>query len=658
MRNLIFTANQSAGGRAASWWTLILLLVGLATFAGCSSDSPTAPQQTPGPSPPGPSAAWNVAVSVSPNQLAAGTTTPSVVTFTVRRQDNGQPPPDGTTLVVSTTLGDLGSVASGVQAANIALFGGSAQVLLFPGDIEGTAQVRAQIESSFGSAIVTVRGAIVFFLSGVSPSFGDPAGGEPIEITGGGIVAPVRVLIDGVVAQVTSVSSTRLRAITPSTQVAAGQTRRVNVEVTSDLGGETEASDTLVGAFTYGGGPAPVPIQLFSVSPNSGPNEGGTQIVIAGQGFEAPVQVLFGQGSPQAFNGIEAIVESVTSTEIVARSPSATGFGQDNRDQSVTVLVRNRESGEGDTIASGFRYGVNILITSISPAIGPPEGGQRVTIFGQGFDEPVAVSIENVGGQPILSVTGTEVIFRTAAVQQLNCQDITGDVSVTNVETGATATGPGYTYEIDATAPIITSISPTTGPVAGNTAVTISGANFARPIRVTVNGSLAPVDSVSSTAVVFRSPFLAIEDVSTETCDDDGDGTDGERFVDTVVDFDVALTLLENGCEDTVAVGFVYQPADRSCRNDAGPPPPVTPPPSADFSFEIAGADNVVTFNNESDASDDTTWLWDFGDGGSSTAENPVHIYGAAASGMTFIVRLTATNSAGSDFRERAVVIP
>src|SRR5262249_23713053 len=37
-------------------------------------------------------------------------------------------------------------------------------------------------------------------------------------------------------------------------------------------------------------------------------------------------------------------------------------------------------------------------------------------------------------------------------------------------------------------------------------------------------------------------------------------------------------------------------------------------------------------------------WLWDFGDGGSSTVENPTHVYAAAGS---YVVRLTVRGRAG-----------
>jgi PKD repeat protein len=52
-----------------------------------------------------------------------------------------------------------------------------------------------------------------------------------------------------------------------------------------------------------------------------------------------------------------------------------------------------------------------------------------------------------------------------------------------------------------------------------------------------------------------------------------------------------------------------------------------------------------VQFTDQSTNSP-TSWSWNFGDGGTSTAKSPSHTYNTAG---TYTVRLTATNSAGSD---------
>lgn len=65
--------------------------------------------------------------------------------------------------------------------------------------------------------------------------------------------------------------------------------------------------------------------------------------------------------------------------------------------------------------------------------------------------------------------------------------------------------------------------------------------------------------------------------------------------------------------------------------------------PVANFSFNI-GANGLVTFTDLSDFYP-TQWSWTFGDGGTSTLQNPTHTYLA---NNTYNVCLTATNAGGS----------
>lgn len=66
--------------------------------------------------------------------------------------------------------------------------------------------------------------------------------------------------------------------------------------------------------------------------------------------------------------------------------------------------------------------------------------------------------------------------------------------------------------------------------------------------------------------------------------------------------------------------------------------------PVASFQFTVSGANFLeVAFTNYSQNA--TSYLWDFGDGETSTDKDPVHIYADAGS---YTVKLTATNSAGS----------
>jgi PKD repeat protein len=127
---------------------------------GCSTDSPTAPVQTPAP-PPGtspPSANWIIEVSVNPDILTVNDSQPATVTISVRRADNGNAPPTGTTIAISTSLGDFVSSGSGIDSTALETIGGRATVFLFAGSISGRALVSAQLETSVGQRTVDIMG--------------------------------------------------------------------------------------------------------------------------------------------------------------------------------------------------------------------------------------------------------------------------------------------------------------------------------------------------------------------------------------------------------------------------------------------------------------------------------------------------------------------
>lgn len=629
----------------------LLCVVGLA--AACSSDSPSEPRQEPPPTPPGtapPSGDFSITVTANPADLSAGGDEPALITIQVRRRSDGQAPANGTTIALSTTLGELGSPGSGQQSGFAELINGAAQVFLFPGTIEGLAVVQARLENSVGQANVRILGRATFFLSHVEPSSGSPQGGQQVTVVGGGFAEPVRVTFDGVVAQVQSVSTDRIRVLTPpsSQPVPTGTTRPVNVQVTINLNEEDQAIDLLASGYVYApGGGTPNQPQVFSVTPASGVNEGGTQVTINGDGFDAPVQVFFGSGSSASnFTGVEATVVSVTRTRIVVVTPAATGFGQDNRNQRVDILVKNLDSGFSAVALGAFRYGTQILITAVSPDTIPFDGQTRVTIFGQGFDEPVAVGLAGIAATP-LSVTGTEIIVRAGVPFVEDCANLDGPVTVTNIETGDSASEGNFTYLV--TAPVITGVSPNSGTGNGGTTVTISGALLFEPLRVFFGDAGASLVSASpdgSSVTVLTPSFNEFDE---ESCDDNGDGQQGMRFVPTAVD--VTVTNLITTCEDEFTGGFTYVPPDQSCRGDVAPVEPM--PPEANFEFTVSGMQ--VNFVDTS-TNNPTSWMWQFGDPGNSTStqQNPVFTYAAPGS---YTVTLTVSNADGTDSVAMVVVI-
>ena len=99
--------------------------------------------------------------------------------------------------------------------------------------------------------------------------------------------------------------------------------------------------------------------------------------------------------------------------------------------------------------------------------------------------------------------------------------------------------------------------------------------------------------------------------------------------------FDVTLTVVNETGEDLLSMPDFITVKDI---------------PLADFSSEVN--ESEVTFTNFSEDAD--SYLWDFGDGNSSTEENPVHTY---ATDGDYDVILTATNECGDNTFSGTVTI-
>lgn len=558
-----------------------LLAIGLALALGCSADdakSPTAPTAPPLP----PASTVNVTVSSSAAALEVNATEPATITIRAVRSDTGIPVPNLTQAAVTTSLGGFGSVG-GPAEVTLELVNGQATVSFFPGPTVGTASLRAQVSTGVGLTSVQIGEAGVpatFFLASVQPNTGSPQGGETVTIHGGGFSDPIRVTIDGVPANIQNATASTIRVTTPRCTdddcFVAGAIFRVDVAVTINLNEEGQATDTLSNGFSYvnGGGGSTLQPTIFSLTPSSGPNEGGTQVTINGDGFEAPVSVEFGTDGTYT----AAQIVSVTRTRIVVLSPPATGFGQGNLNRLVNIRVTNQASGRFTVASAAYRYGVDLIITAMGPTSGPTEGGQLVTIYGQGFDEPVAVSFTGCSGigsvgQAAISVSGTEIVIRTSAVVPTTCGDIVcSGVRVVNIETGDFAdAGIGYVYDLGATAsPVISSVSPSSGSQSGGTPVTILGANFASLVSVSFvvggDGFSAPITSSNGTTIHVTTPAIPNGSMSTETCNIDADPETGTRYISTPGD--LVVTNLDNGCSITLPGAFLFNPANTACQGD------------------------------------------------------------------------------------------
>ena len=327
-------------------------------------------------------------------------------------------------------------------------------------------------------------------VTGLSPTSGPTAGGTLVTITGTGFTGATAVDFGTTAAtNVTVVSDTSITADSP-----AGTAGTVDVTVTTPAGiSATSPADQ----FTYQVVAAPT---VTGLSPTTGPAAGGTLVTITGTGFTGATAVDF--GTTPATN-----VTVVSDTSITADSPAGTGV--------VNVTVTTPGGTSAVSPADQFTYAVAAapVVTGLSPTSGPATGGTLVTITGTSFTGATAVDFGTTAATDVTVVNDTTITADSPAG--------TGTVNVTVTTpsgTSATSSADQFTYTAVA-APVVTGLSPTTGPAAGGTLVTITGTGFTGATVVDFGTTAATnVTVVSDSTITADSPAgSGVENVTVTT---------------------------------------------------------------------------------------------------------------------------------------------
>ena len=146
----------------------------------------------------------------------------------------------------------------------------------------------------------------------------------------------------------------------------------------------------------------------------------------------------------------------------MAYSPSGSG--------TVDVQVRTPAGTSAANTRTRFTYSLTPAVESVAPAAGPAQGGTPVLVSGSGFVGATAVSF---GATPARSFTINSDTELTAVAP---AGSATVDVRVTTRH-GTSTVSPFDTYFFSP-APVVTGVSPATGPASGGTSVVISGQNL------------------------------------------------------------------------------------------------------------------------------------------------------------------------------------
>jgi IPT/TIG domain len=219
-----------------------------------------------------------------------------------------------------------------------------------------------------------------------------------------------------------------------------------------------------IGAFEASGETAPT---VTSLSPSSGPTNGGTSVTVSGTGFTGATAVVFG-GIP----GKSVTVLSDTTLSVISPANSAGAH---------SVQVETPSGTSPKVAAAAFTYVGAPTVTGLSPSSGPQSGGTLVTVSGTGFTGASSVLF---GGYP-----GTNVTVVNDTTITVNSPGNTSGVHSVQVSTpqgtSAKVTAGGFTYT---STPTVTGLSPGSGPRSGGTTVTVTGTGFTGATSVTFGG--------------------------------------------------------------------------------------------------------------------------------------------------------------------------
>jgi hypothetical protein len=306
---------------------------------------------------------------------------------------------------------------------------------------------------------------------------------------------------------------------------------------------------------------------ITSVSPTIGRPSGGQTIRINGTNFRGPVRVLF--RFPGQTTAVEGFVVAATETTIDVITPSVNlGVGQQLA-ADIIVITQAGSATENRVERNGaftFRSDrLTPVLFSITPNSGPVTGGTRVTLLGEGFQEPVQV-LFNTAEARVLKVEYNQIIVETPAARDTPPEGsgaVTGAVSVIvrNLTSQTTTTlDAGFNYKA---AMQITGVTINAGQ-----RMTIDGIGFVPPVIAVVRTAEGDISlglvQVTGTRIVATIPTIiptdckaVLEGPIVVTNLVNGDQSEGPTyrfpiFVPSIID--VSPTVATSGTTSSVSV--------------------------------------------------------------------------------------------------------
>ena len=219
-------------------------------------------------------------------------------------------------------------------------------------------------------------------------------------------------------------------------------------------------------------------------------------------------------------------------------------FGTDVTRDSFTYEVKDIDGQLSNKGTVGVTIYAVPTISSISRASGSVSGGTQVTLTGTGFSTVTHVKFGTTTAAAITVKSPTKLVATSPA----HAAGTVG-ISVTTPG-GTTATTPADAFTFTVPVPVVSTISPTSGPAAGGTTVTVSGSGLTGATTVFFGTATGRTISVNAggTQLTVKSPA----------------GTSGAS---------VAVRVKTPGGESAAVTGdlFTYGPTIASISPSSGP---------------------------------------------------------------------------------------
>jgi IPT/TIG domain len=233
----------------------------------------------------------------------------------------------------------------------------------------------------------------------------------------------------------------------------------------------------------------PVIPAVTSISPSSGPKAGGTVVTVTGYGFTGVTEVLF--GSTPGTN-----VSSDADEQLHVTAP-AHGTGAFN------IHVVTSLGTSPAVTADLYNFLPVPTVTAVSPTSGPKAGGTTVTVTGTGFTGATQVLFGNTPGTALSVTSDTNLTIKSPA----HALGLAHVHVITPGGRSAAVAADEYTYQ---PLPTVTAISPTSGPHAGGTTVSVTGTGFTGATQVLFGSTPGTNLTVTTdTHLTVRSPSHA-----------------------------------------------------------------------------------------------------------------------------------------------------